>query len=731
MTGLTRRRFLQGTGLATGGLVLGCSLRPDKNSVSMASERSFEGATFDAWLQITPDDRILLQLDKVEMGQGTTTGFATLIAEELDVDPTAIQVRAAPVHQQFQNPVQITGGSTSTRDAFEPLRRTGAQARERLKQVAAQRWQVAPDKLVTENGVVTNPTTGKTLRYGQLAEDAALLDAPQDIALKSPSEFRQIGRSFTRLDAQAKVRGEAEFGIDAQVPGLKTAVVVRCPHMQGKLVSFDATKSLDVPGVEDVFEISTGVAVVATSYWRARKGANALEVSWDAGDSKGVSSAFIRKEQGRLLDEENGSVVRDDGKVKKAFSQAATVIDAEYHAPYLAHATMEPMNCTVVPGENRCDVYCGTQAPDIVQEFVAKTLGCPRDEVHIHNAFLGGGFGRRAFSDFSAEAAEVAKQTGQPTKLVWSREDDMGHDYYRPASTHRLRAALDADGNPSGWEHRMVTSAILPYVAEGSVGTLAPEWLRGAANAVGSGLLNLALHYMGPFTTREGAVDLPYQIENVRVEAQGWNPGIPVGFWRSVGHSHNGFVVEGFVDELAHAAGQDPATFRRALLADHPRHLGVLERVLEKAQWGNAPEGKFQGLAVHESFGSVVAQVAEISVDDNQIQVERVTCAVNCGIAVNPDMVRAQMEGGIIFGLTAALKGEITFEDGAAQQSNFHDYPILRINEVPEISVHIVASEAPPSGVGEPGTPPIAPAVANAVFAATGQRLRELPLRLA
>ena len=495
MAGISRRALLQGTGLAAGGLVAGCVIGTGKSWVTLASEGTFDGAAFDAWLQITPDDRIILQLDKVEMGQGTSTGLATLLAEELEVEAERIEVHHAPVHEQFQDPLQVTGGSTSIRTRFDPLRRTGAQARERMKRVAAERWGVSPERLVAENGRIRDPSTDRSFRYGELADDAARIPAP-DVMLKSPSEFKQIGRSFPRLDAEAKATGRAKFGIDAQVPGLLTAVVVHSPHRRGALVSFDDAKARALPGVEDVFEISTGVAVVATSYWRARKGANALEVTWDPGESRGVSSDFIRREQKRRLDEESGKTVRDDGDVADAFEAAAKVVEAEYYAPYLAHATMEPMNCTVVPGEGRCDVYLGTQAPQIAQEWVARNMDCPREEVFVHNAFLGGGFGRRGFSDYAGEAAEIAKRTGKPIKLVWSREDDMTQDYYRPASSHRLRAGFDEDGHVTAWEHRLVIPAIFPYLTDGSIGTFAPEWLRGVANSVGQGVVNLAVRYM-------------------------------------------------------------------------------------------------------------------------------------------------------------------------------------------------------------------------------------------
>ncbi len=731
MTAITRRSFLVGSGVAAGGAALGVSVGSKAQPLGAEDGGPFDNYVFDAWLQISSDDRVVLQLDRVEMGQGTMTGFATLVAEELEVDPSSIEVRTAPVHERFQHPLQITGGSTSVADSFEPLRRTGASARERLRLAASERLGVPVSELRVENGAVISNRTGELLRYGELAEAASKLEPPADIALKSPAEFRWIGRNVPRLDAPDKVRGVARFGIDTRVPELRTAVVVRSPHLRGKLVGFDAEQARSMPGVEQVFEIPSGIAVVATGYWPARKAAGTIKARFDPGESKGVSSGSIRGEQQRRLTETTGNVVRDDGDARKALQAGARSIEAEYFAPYLAHATMEPMNCTVVPGEGRCDVYVATQGPDVVQDLVAAVMGLSRGEVAVHTTYLGGGFGRRGFPDYAVEAAQIAKQARVPVKLVWSREDDMQHDFYRPAVTHRLRGGLDPGGRPVAWEHRLISPNIMRYVAPGAAGVLAPEWLRGAANLVGNALVPLVLRYTGPMLERGGSADLHYAIENVRVETLEWDPGIPVGFWRSVGHSHNAFAVESFVDELAQAAGRDPASFRRDLLAEQPRHLAVLDLALEKSGFGRPPAGRFHGLAVHESFGTVVAEVAEVSVEQGAIRVHRVTCAVDCGLAVNPDIVVAQMESGIVYGLTAALRGEITFEDGAAQQSNFHDYPLLRMNEVPAIDVHIVQSAEPPSGVGEPGTPPIAPAVANAVFAATGQRLRELPLRLA
>jgi isoquinoline 1-oxidoreductase/isoquinoline 1-oxidoreductase beta subunit len=731
MTRLTRRTFLVGSGVAAGGLALGVATRPRGERLRAEDGGPFEDHAFDAWLQITSDDRVLLQLDRVEMGQGTMTGLATLLAEELEIDPRTIEVQSAPVHERFQHPLQITGGSTSVRDSFEPLRRTGARAREMLRMAAAERLGVPLAALRAENGAVVHVPSGEALRYGELAEAATRMRPPDEIALKDPASFRWIGQSFPRLDAADKVKGAARFGIDTRVPGMRTAVVVRPPHQRGRLVEWDAEQARALPGVEDVFEIPSGIAVVAKGYWPARKAAQAITARFEPGESEGVSSEAIRAEQRRRLSKDGGKVVRDDGDARKTLERAPQPLEAEYFAPYLAHATMEPMNCTVVPRDGGCDVYVATQGPDVVQDLVARVMGCSRKDVRVHTTFLGGGFGRRGFPDFAVEAAHIAKRAGKPVQLVWSREDDMAHDYYRPAVTHRLRAALGPEGRPLAWEHRLIAPNILRYVAPGAPGVLAPEWLRAPANLIGNLAVPLLTRFLGPVTEREGAADVPYAIEHVRVETLHWDPGIPVGFWRSVGHSHNGFVVESFIDELAHAAGRDPAAYRRELLAEHPRHLRVLALALEKSGYGRTPAGRFHGLAVHESFGSVVAQVAEVSVERDAIQVHRVTCAVECGIAVNPDIVRAQMESGIVYGLTAALRGEITFKDGVAQQSNFHDYPLLRMNESPAIDVHIVPSAEPPSGVGEPGTPPIAPAVANAVFAATGRRLRELPLRLA
>jgi len=727
MSGLTRRGFLQWSGLAAGSLVLGCSSSP---KAAWQQSAPSSPAVFDAFLAITPQGEILVQVHKVEMGQGTYTAFATLVGEELRTPPARITLVSAAVDSAFGNPMQGTGGSNSLSTIWTPLRETAARAREMLRAAAAQQWDIDVDGITLDDGELLHPNGRDRLGFGALAAAAAEQRVPSDVALTPPDAWRYIGRELPRVDGHDKSTGRARYGMDVKLPGMRTAVVAHCPHALGTLVSFDATKAEQRPGVDQVFEVPGGVAVVARDYWTARSAARELELQWDPGPSRGVDTAFIRRGLASALDEGDLENARDDGNAADVLEAAAQILEAEYALPYLAHATMEPMNCTVAPRDGGCDVYMGTQAPDFVQDTVAHELGIARSDVQVHNQLLGGGFGRRFFPDMAAEAARIARHTGTPVKLVWSREDDMARDYYRPPSLHRLRASLREDGQPEAWEHTLAAPSLLPHMGKDAGGALAPQWMRGFANWVANGLVSRIPGWFGPILAIEGANDQPYAIENVNVEAVAWDPGIPVGIWRSVGHSHNGFVVESFIDELAHAAGADPAAYRRALLADHPRHTAVLDLLVDKAGWGQPPSGVHQGLAVHEAFGSVVGQVAEVSVEGDRLRVHRVTCVVDCGLAVNPDIVKAQMESAIHFGLTAALYGEIHFEDGAAVESNFHDHRMLQMAEAPEIEVHILPSEAPPSGVGEPGTPPIAPAVANALFAATGKRLRQLPLRL-
>ena len=719
---LTRRQFLEAGAVGSGALVLGCNTFGPAGPAPVGAS---DAQVFDAWLAITPDDRILVHLDKVEMGQGTASAYATLIGEELRTPPERIALVGAPVDGAYG--MQTTGGSNSLSGAWGPLRETGARAREMLRAAAAERLGVSGDGLVVEDGAVADPASGQRLRFGELAAAAAARSAPRNVELTPASEYRFIGKDRPRVDAFEKSTGRATFGIDVRVPELRRAVVVHCPHPKGSLVRFDDSRARDLPGVEDVFEVPGGVAVVATSTFRARRAAQALEVEWDPGASAGVDDAFIAKGLADALDGELNENV-DDGDVEAAVAAADRTIDAEYRLPFLAHATMEPMNCTIVPNEDGIDVYQGTQAPGVIQDVVAHILDRSRDDVRVHVTYLGGGFGRRAFPDMAADAAEIVKRTDKPIQLVWSREDDMARDYYRPPSLHRLKGGLDAEGAIVAWDHALAVPSLLPDMG-GIAGALVPQWARSAAIAVGSWATQRIPGWLGPILGIEGASHLPYAVANQRLRSVAWDAGIPVGIWRSVGHSHNGFVVESFVDELAVLAGEDPAAFRRARYADQPRHLAVLDRLVDASGWGKAAPGRFQGIAVHESFGSVAGEVAEVSVENGEIRVHRVTAVVHVGRAVNPDVVRAQVESGILFGLTATLFGEIHFRDGAAVESNFHDHRMLRLAEAPEIDVHIVPSEDDPTGIGEPGTPPIAPAVANAVYAATGERLRALPLR--
>lgn len=749
MTELTRRAFIK-TGISAGvvagaavggGLVVGCGA--SRHAPYSAQRVQTPGADFDAWLQITPDDRIILYSDKVEMGQGTFTGFATLIAEELEVDPARIEVVHAGVEETFR-PMQSTGGSNSMSQRFVGLRESGARAREMLKQAAAEAWGVDRHEIIAAEGELSHPASQRRGRYGEFATSAARFPVPKDVALKSPRDFERIGRERPRVDGAAKARGTAQYGMDIKLPGLRTAVIVRPPYRGARVSGWDGAKALAMPGVSAVFEVPSGIAVVADNYWRCRNAAAALTIEFDSVHEAALDSTLIRSEHERRLAEDPGRARRDDGNSQRAIERAAKqaqssdasgpddgqILDVVYHTPYQAHATMEPMNCTIAPGKTGYDVYIGTQTPGIVQDVVADVLDCRRDAVRVHTVYLGGGFGRRFFSDVAVEAAEVAKRAGVPIKLVWSREDDMANDYYRPATSHRFIGRVDRGGTATVWDHRLIAASLIGDMAPRMAGALGPEWLRGALNAVGERVARWIPQIMGPVLAHEGATNHPYAIENVRVSSQLWDPGVRIGIWRSVAHSNNGFVVESFIDELAHAAGRDPAEFRRALLQQHPRHLACLDLVVRKSRWGQPAEGCAQGIAVYESFNTVVAQVAEVRVEDDQLRVERVTCAVDCGLAINPDVVRSQIEGGVIFGLSAALKGAITFKAGAPMQSNFHDYALMRMSDAPDIAVHIVPSEEAPSGVGEPGTPPIAAAVANAVFAATGKRLRELPLRL-
>ena len=716
---LSRRGFLQTGALAGAGLVIGFVV-PALGRRALAQPATAAGLAPNAFLRIGADDSVTVLLAHSEMGQGIWTSLPMLIAEELDADWSKVRVEHAPAAPAFAHTafgMQMTGGSSSTYSEFDRYRQAGASARAMLVQAAAERWGVAADTLRTGNGQVISGD--RRLRYGELADAAGQLAPPdpKTLALKAPGDWKIIGKPTRRLDSPEKVDGRAKFGMDVQFAGLLTAVVARAPGFGGTVKSFDGTAALAVPGVRQVVQVASGVAVVADHYWAAKKGRDALVVDWDAGPHAALDSDALRAEFERLAATE-GAVATTAGDATAALAGAAKTVEAAYAVPYLAHAPMEPLNCTVKLADGQCEVWTGTQFQTIEQQVAAKLTGLPPEKVIIHTMFLGGGFGRRATptADFVTEAVQVAIAAKAPVKTVWSREDDIRGGYYRPAYVQHAKVGLDADGVPIAWKQVLVGQSIV-------AGTPFAMMIKDGVDA----------------TSVEGVADSPYVkgIGAHHVELHSPTPGIPVLWWRSVGHSYNGFVMESLVDELAHAAGVDPLAYRRKLLATHPRHLAALELAAAKFDW-DAPlaEGRGKGIAVHESFGSFVAQAAEVSIDRGPdgreaIRVHRIVCAIDCGPVVNPLAVEAQMQSGIAFGLGAALHSKLTFRDGRVQESNYHDYRVLRLGEMPVVQVHIVPSTEKMGGVGEPGTPPVAPAVANAVFALTGQRLRELPLRLA
>ncbi|WP_242690936.1 xanthine dehydrogenase family protein molybdopterin-binding subunit [Lysobacter enzymogenes] len=719
----SRRRFLKSGALIGGGLVIGFVVPGAKRfaeAAPAAAAAASTGFAPNAFLRIGEDDTVTVLLSHSEMGQGIWTGLAMLVAEDLDADWSKIKVEhapAAPAYAHTTFGMQMTGGSTSTWSEFERYRMAGATARALLLAAASKRLGVPVEQLRTDNGAVV--AGQRRLRYGELVADAAKLPPPTTPpTLKDAKDFKIIGKPTRRLDGPEKIDGRAKFGMDVQFEGLLTAMVARAPVFGGTVKSFDDSAARKVPGVRDVVRVPSGVAVIADHYWAAKQGRDALKIDWDAGpNAAGLDDAKLRAEFARLAAAGGGAVAARAGDADAGLKGAAKVIEAEYHVPYLAHAPMEPLNCTVKIGADACEIWTGTQFQGMDQIAAAQITGLKPEQVRIHTTFLGGGFGRRATpsSDFVTEAVHVAKAAGKPVKTVWSREDDVRGGYYRPMYLQRARIGLDAQGRPVAWKHVLVGQSII-------IGSPFEKAL--VKNGVDS-------------TSVEGVADSPYikDLKDHFVEVHQPQTGVPVLWWRSVGHSYNAFIMESLIDEAAHAAGQDPVAYRRSLLGAHPRHLAALNLAAEKAGWGEklAP-GRARGVAVHESFGSYIAQVAEVSLEKTgngqRIRVHRFVCAIDCGLAVNPDGVRAQMESGINFGLGAALYSELTFKNGGVQQSNFHDYRVLRLDEAPTIEVHIVPSAEKMGGAGEPGTAPVAAAVANALFALNRRRLRELPLRV-
>lgn len=725
---ISRRKFIAGSAVAGAGILIGVRFSGPVLA-GQESEKAQEKKApnpFEAYVHVKPDGKISLIVAKSEMGQGIKTGLAMILAEEAEVDLNSVSVEQADTRPDLYAHMG-TGGSGSTMENFTPLRRAGATVRDLMITAAAQKWNVPKKECEAKKGSVAHKKSGRTATYGDLVEAAMKLPVPDQgkVELKDASNFEIIGHSTPRVDVPAKVNGSAGFGLDVRVPDMLYAVIARCPTFGGKAAKYDAAKAKSVAGVRDVFEIPAlgadrftagGVVVVADSTWSAMKGRDALGVTWDRGRSASETSQGMYAAL-REAAHKPGKHVRNDGDVDKVLSNGAKKIDVVYELPLLAHATMEPMNITVHLRGSEAEVWAPTQSPDWVQGTVAQVLGLKPEKVAVHTTFMGGGFGRRYMADFPAEAAQIAKQVSRPVQLVWSREDDMTHDFYRPATCHRMQGAVDAKGRPLAWYHTMASTSIKGY------------WDPKA---------DAAEDEFG------GTKQMPYAIPNVRMDYNDVSSAVPRAWWRSVENSFNGFVVESFVDELAVAAGKDPYEFRRDLLIApqnwkaksdddlNPARLrSVLELVATKAGWGKPlQKGRGRGIASFFSFGSYFAEVAEVTVSGSNFKIDRIVAAVDCGQIVNPESVRSQTEGAIIYGLSAALKNEITIKDGAVEQTNFDAYDPIRINEAPPVEVHLTKSKENPGGMGEPGLPPAAPAVANAIYAACGQRLRKMPFQL-
>jgi isoquinoline 1-oxidoreductase beta subunit len=704
---LSRRGFLRAGAAVSGGFLLSLNLPYASRESEAASSDSFEP---NAFIRIGGDGQIVLTMPYVEMGQGTYTSIPMLIAEELEVGLNQVRLEHAPPNEKlYMNPllgVQATGNSNAMRGAWQPLRKAGATARTMLIAAAAKRWNVDPSSCRAENGEVHHQESGRSLGYGALAADAARLPVPETVTLKNPADFKLIGTPAKRLDTPAKINGTAVYGIDARPPGVKIATLAQSPVFGGRVKRVDDSAAKAIKGVRQIVQLDDAVAVVADHMGAAKKGLAALKIEWDEGPHANLSTSdIVRELEGATT--KPGAVAQTVGDADKAMAGAATKVEAIYQVPFLAHATMEPMNCTVHFRKDECEIWIGSQAVARVQAMAAKAAGLPPEKVIVHNHLIGGGFGRRLEADGAVRAVEIAKQVDGPVKVVWTREEDIQHDAYRPYWFDRISAGLDEQGRPIAWNHRFAGSSVIAR-------WLPPGFKDG----------------LDPDST-EGAIDLAYDLPNFHVEyTRVEPPGIATGFWRSVGPSHNVFVTESFIDEMASAAKQDAVAYRRALLDKSPRAKAVLDLAAEKAGWGQAlPKGSGRGVSLQFVFGSYMAQVAEVEVSkEGAVRVRRVVCAMDCGTVVNPDTVQAQIQSGIIFGVTAALYGEVTLKNGRVEQTNFDTYQMLRMNEVPAIEVHVVRSTEPPGGTGETGTSAIVPAIANAVYAATGKRLRKMPI---
>ncbi|HEX4151269.1 MAG TPA: molybdopterin cofactor-binding domain-containing protein [Steroidobacteraceae bacterium] len=700
-----RRDFCRRTAMAGGGLVLAVTLPALARKTHPAAAAA--PAPLNAWLRIGADDSITVLVDRSEMGQGVYTALPMLLAEELDVDLQRIRVVAAPVGAAYVNVGnggQITGTSNSVPDAWAKLRTAGAQARNMLIGAAARQWRVDPAECRTTNGRVLD-ARGHSASYGELAAAAATLPVPKDVKLKPPADFRLIGKPQGRLDTPAKVDGSAEFGLDVQLPGMKYAVIALSPTLGGKAAAVDATAAEAMPGVRRVMTTSSGVVVVADHFWQALKARNALKITWDPGPNARLDNAAFWASIDHTASTGEGLRAKmSRGDTASALKSAERTLNAVYDLPLLAHATMEPMNCTADVRRDHCDVYLGTQIQDGAQAAAAQAAGLKNDQVDVHTTLLGGGFGRRLEVDFIPAAVEASKALGIPVKLVWTREDDMTHDFFRPPAREAVSAGFDARGKLLAWGLHITSPSITARVSPSTVAS-------------------------DPFdSVIEYAQNFPYAVPNYSLSFSRREIGIDVGYWRSVSHTPNCFAIECFLDEVAAAVSRDPLELRLALLEDKPRHVAVLEEAARRSGWGHPPQGRFQGLAFMEGYTSHIAQVAEISVTGGALKVHKITCVIDCGQMVNPRIVESQIESGIVYGLSAALWGDISLKAGQVRETNFHTYRVLRSNEMPEIDAYSMPSAAPPGGVGEAAVPLVAPAVCNAIFAATGKRLRRLPI---
>ena len=700
----SRRSFLKSSAAVGGGLVIGVSLPGMFNNAFAAADSS----AMNAWVRIGSDNSVTILCARSEMGQGVVMALPTLVAEELEVDLSKVKVEFAPPGEVYINGMlggQITGGSTSVRDGWDKLRIAGAQARMMLVAAAAQEWGVDAAKCTARNGMVTGPK-GKKATYGQLAEAASRLPVPKDVVLKDPSKFRYVGKPLKRMDTADKTTGKTEFGIDVKLPGMLYASLAQCPVIGGKVVSFDAAKAKAMPGVKHVVQITDGVAVVADSWWQAKTARDALDIKWDEGPNKALSSASVSAGLAAAMSKP-GATIKQQGNVVEGMKTAAKTVQATYEMPFLSHSPLEPMNFTADVRKDSALLVGPLQFQQLAMGMAAAITGLKPEQITVKTTFLGGGFGRRIDCDYMAQAVEISKLTGVPVKLVWTREDDMTHDFYRPVSLTQMSGGLDASGKPVALNFKMsspsVTSRMFPPLVKDGVDPLMTE-----------------------------AILVPYDIANQSVVTVIHDTGLRVGYLRSVSHALNVFANESFIDEMAAAAGKDPYEYRLALLDKQPRFKNVLQLAAQKAGWGKPlPQGRARGIGLMEGYDTYMAQVAEVSVKDGEIKVHRVVVAVDLGMMVNPNIVEQQIESNIVFGLTALLYGDITLKDGRVEQTNFHQYKMLRMPETPKIEMHIVNSTEKPGGIGEPGMALLSPTVANAVFALTGKRLRKMPFRLA